>query len=41
MGRENPLVNQSLIFSLLAAELGKKIKYQSVIYKTSQYVLGY
>lgn len=34
-------MNQGLIFSLLAAEFGKKIKYQDIIYKASQYVLGY
>jgi len=39
--RENSLVNHSLIFSLLTAEARKKIKYQSITHKTSQYVLGY
>lgn len=37
-GKEKTFLNQSLIFSLLTAEIGKKIKCQGIIYKTSQYV---
>lgn len=39
--RENSLVNQSVIFSLLTTEVRKKIKYQSITYKTSQHALAY
>lgn len=38
-GKEKIFLNRSLIFSLLTAKIGKKIKCQGIIYKTSQYVL--